>query len=35
MCIIQNNQKLGIGSGSTIVFAVERLGQCITGHVSA
>ncbi len=24
---MQNNQKLGIGSGSTIVFAVQRLGE--------
>lgn len=24
--LLQDNQKLGIGSGSTIVFAVERLG---------
>ena len=23
----QDNQKVGIGSGSTIVFAVERLGK--------
>jgi hypothetical protein len=23
----QDNQKLGVGSGSTIVFAVERLGM--------
>lgn len=25
--LLQDNQKLGIGSGSTIVFAVERLGK--------
>lgn len=24
---LQTNQKLGVGSGSTIVFAVERLGK--------
>lgn len=26
VCVVQDNQKLGVGSGSTIVFAVERLG---------
>lgn len=24
---LQDQQKIGIGSGSTIVYAVERLGQ--------
>lgn len=24
---VQDQQKIGIGSGSTIVYAVERLGQ--------
>ena len=27
--ILQDGQRLGIGSGSTIVFAVDRIGQCI------
>ena len=27
ICHTQTNQKLGVGSGSTIVFAVERLGK--------
>lgn len=26
---IQDNQALGIGSGSTIVFAVERIGELL------
>lgn len=27
--VIQDNQALGIGSGSTIVFAVERIGELL------
>ena len=29
--VIQDNQALGIGSGSTIVFAVERIGELNLG----
>ena len=27
LTFLQDQQKIGIGSGSTIVYAVERLGQ--------
>ena len=35
MIIFQDNQKIGIGSGSTIVYAVDRIGKLLGSTYTA